>query len=168
VPTIYGEGDMKIFKDVLALGYRNRACKASKECLSSERLASYAAKKAPRKERADIERHLSGCYYCLDAVLSIKDGLRFFNNNNKTNRRNGMKRFNLFLIIAIVSFVLSFVFKGYFLQFLAATFILSMKWIVDTKTNRILIAVYDAWKRGGEKETGRVLTDLESRNRIEI
>ena len=72
-----------------------------------------------------------------------------------------MKKEIIFVIIAMICFISSFVISRFFLQFLAATIIFGMKWIVDSKTNRLLVMIYDAYKRGGEKEAGRIINKLE-------
>lgn len=79
-----------------------------------------------------------------------------------------MKREGLFLIMAVGFFILSFIFSRYFLQFLAAAIILSLKWIVDSKNSKILITIYEAWKRGGERETGRLLKEMEREKHIDL
>ena len=119
------------------------------------------------KKREKIESHLAGCYHCLDKLAAIHDGLKFIKRKS-TKRRRKMKREDLILFMAVISFIGSFIFRGYFLQFLAATILLGIKWIVDTKSNKMLIMVYDAWKRGGESEAGRVLKDIETRERIDL
>lgn len=143
--------------------YLKKHKNASRECVSVEKLCDYARNTLLAKEKEDIESHLSGCYRCLDMLVAIRAGMDY-RYDNKYGREN-MKKDGLFLLLAVICFVLSFLFGRYFLQFLAATLILSMKWIVDTKTNRMLIMIYDAWKRSGEKGAGRLLRDLETKNR---
>ncbi|MFA5255328.1 MAG: hypothetical protein WC419_01350, partial [Candidatus Omnitrophota bacterium] len=63
---------------------------------------------------------------------------------------------------------LSFVFQRFFLQFLTATLLLGVKWITDAKSTKMLIMIYEAWKKGGEKEASRILSvlDREPKNRL--
>jgi hypothetical protein len=79
-----------------------------------------------------------------------------------------MKKINVYLILAIVSFILSFVFWDFFLQFLTATILLGIKWIADAKSTKMLVMIYEAWKKGGEKESSRILSilDKDPKNRL--
>ena len=79
-----------------------------------------------------------------------------------------MKKINLYLLFAIVCFALSFVTPRYFLQLLAATVVLGAKWIVDSKSMKMLVMIHEAWKKGGDKEASRIIEEMDSRpkNRI--
>ena len=79
-----------------------------------------------------------------------------------------MKKINIYLILAIISFILSFVFQHYFVQFLTATLLLGIKWISDAKSTKMLVMIYEAWKKGGEKEASRILSSLDKdpKNRL--
>jgi len=81
---------------------------------------------------------------------------------------NIMKKLNIYLLLAVVSFVLSFAIRQYFVQFLVATLLLGVKWIADSKSAKMLVMIYEAWKKGGEKEASRILNvlDAESKNRL--
>lgn len=72
-------------------------------------------------------------------------------------------RKNKWLIGSITAFVLSFAFPVVFLQFLIAAGILGGKWIFDSENAKTLIMVYNAWKRGGEKEADEMLKALKNR-----
>jgi len=111
-------------------------------CLSIERLCAYAEGNLSLKERGRIEEHLSRCCFCLDTLVSIHDGNRYINNR----RRHRLKKENIFLVVAVLSFLLSFIFSRYFLQFLAATIILGTKWIVESKNSKLLIMIKEAYK----------------------
>lgn len=132
-------------------------------CPALEELCDYVKGSLTQKMREEIESHLACCYHCLDIVVSIHDGATFYNKSCKKRKGFTMKKEFLFLIMAVLCFLASFVFSRFFLQFLTATIILGIKWIVDSKTNKMLILIYDAWKRGGEREAGRILKELESR-----
>lgn len=144
--------------------YRKKISSAPKDCVPFDELYDYADGRLPLEARRRIESHLAGCYHCLDAVVSINKGMMDFNNR----RRYKLKTENIFLSFALISFLLSFVFGRYFIQFLAATIILSMKWIVESKTNKMLVLIYEAWKSGGERGAGRVLKELNTKKRIDI
>jgi hypothetical protein len=68
-----------------------------------------------------------------------------------------MKRLNIYLALAIISFILSFAVPRYFVQLLVATLLLGVKWVADSKSAKMLVMIYEAWKHGGEKEASRVL-----------
>jgi len=58
---------------------------------------------------------------------------------------------------------MSFTVPQYFIQLLVATLLLGIKWIVDAKSIKMFIMVYDAWKKGGEKEASRILSALDTK-----
>jgi hypothetical protein len=72
-------------------------------------------------------------------------------------------RKNRWLVASITAFALSFAFPPVFLQFLLAAGILGGKWIFDSENAKTLIMIYNAWKKGGEKEVGEMLEILKDR-----
>lgn len=70
---------------------------------------------------------------------------------------------NKWLITSITAFALSFTFPPVFFQFLLAAGILGGKWIFDSHNARMLIMIYNAWKKGGEKEAGEMIEALKDR-----
>lgn len=148
-------GHMKL-NEFLKKDYQKKALRLPKNCLTFDEIYNYANRNLPQKDKMRTESHLAECYHCLDTLTAIYKGAKALGNKRRLN----LKREYMYLILAILCFASSFVFSRYFLQFLAATLILGMKWIVDSKTNRILIMIYDAYKRGGEREAGRVLKEM--------
>ena len=74
---------------------------------------------------------------------------------------------NLWLFGAIAAFLLSFFVPRYFVQFLVATILLGAKWIFESVNARILIMIYEAWQKGGEKEASKILNSFGDRlNRV--
>lgn len=57
----------------------------------------------------------------------------------------------VWLSLGVIAFALSFVFRQYFLQFLALTLLFGVKWIVDQKAAKTQILIYKALK---EEEHG--------------
>ena len=151
---------MKGIETLLRYDYRYNPLVKLKNCPSIDRLCSYVNRALAQKEAQRIEMHLNTCYRCLDMAVSIYDGAAPIR-----KRRYKLKKESLYLILGLISFVLSFIFKHYFLQFLTAAVILSIKWIVDSKTSRMLVMIYEAWRHGGEKEAGRILEDIQARRR---
>jgi hypothetical protein len=58
----------------------------------------------------------------------------------------------LWLIFALVSFSLSFLFKAVFIQFLVLTVIFSLKLMVNQRAMRTQLLIYKALKEGEEQE----------------
>jgi len=146
---------MKKIKEYLKRDYKENILKDTGECLLPEALYSYAKGGLSSSERDAAESHIAGCYHCLDILVSINKGVRF-------QRIKGvkMRKEHIFLLMAVMSFILSFVLSSYFLQLLTATVIFGIKWIIDSKSTRMLIMVHEAWKKGGDNEALRVIKDL--------
>lgn len=127
-------------------------------------LADYLGKRLSAEGRERVEDHIACCNECLESVVSAYESVKTF----KKGKAGIMKKINIYLILAIISFILSFIFRDYFLQFLTATILLGIKWIADAKSTKMLIMVYEAWKKGGEKEAFRILSSLDKnpKNRL--
>jgi len=151
---------MNGIKEFLRDDYRKKVLYRTKDCIPFEKLYDYTNGTLPLRIREGIESHLAKCYYCLDMVVSIHSGIE----NSYYKRRWGLKKETLFLLMAVICFLSSFIFSRFFLQFLTATTILGIKWIVDSKSSRMLITIYEAWKRGGEREAGRILKDIDTKS----
>lgn len=120
-------------------------------------LADYLDKRLSAEDRERVESHIAGCNDCLSAVVSAYESVKDF----KKRKVNIMKKINVYLVSAIIMFALSFVFQQYFLQFLTATLLLGIKWVADSKSTKMLVMIYEAWKKGGEKEASRILSSLD-------
>lgn len=153
---------MDKLKYMLRLDYEN-TLNVSGDCLPIERLCNYAKGGLSPEERSAVESHISDCYHCLDIIASFHEGAGF-----RKKRKIKLKGEYMFLSLALFFFLSSFAFSRYFLQFLAAAIIFGIKWIVDSKNTRMLITIHEAWKKGGEKETGKALKDMEFKNRIKF
>lgn len=131
---------MKRIKDLIREDRARGALRPPKGCIPAGGLIEYAHGGMTAAQREAVESHISGCYHCLDAIVSIHEG------RNLLKKRKGlkMKIEHLYLAMAIVSFILSFIFKEHFFQFLTATIILGAKWIIDSKTSRTLITIRKA------------------------
>lgn len=126
-------------------------------------IAGYLVRSVSRHERDRIAAHIAGCADCLAAVVSSYESAgpaRHSGDPTLPLRRymkNIFKKFNPYLALAAASFALSFVTPRYFIQLLVATLLLGIKWIVDSKTTKMLVMIYEAWKQGGEREASKVL-----------
>ncbi len=127
-------------------------------------LSDYLNRSAKDEVRKRIEDHIACCAECLESVVSAHESVKGF----KKRKANFMKKLNIYLILAVISFLLSFAVREYFIQFLVATLLLGIKWIVDAKSTRMLVMIYEAWKKGGEKEASRILSTLDAsqKNRL--
>lgn len=138
---------------------------AAKRVHPTEReLSDYLDHLATGEAKRMVEDHIACCSECLAAVVCAYDSVKIFKKEDKNikGRANIMKKINIYLTLAIVSFILSFAVPRYFAQFLVASTLLGIKWISDAKSTRMLVMIYDAWKNGGEKEASRVLSSLGS------
>ncbi|MCX5712615.1 MAG: zf-HC2 domain-containing protein [Candidatus Omnitrophica bacterium] len=128
-------------------------------------LADYLSRSLSEKDRLIVEEHAATCDECLNKIVSAyesveKAGIKI---PGKRERLKFMKKINVYLILAVVSFALSFTTQQYFLQFLVATLLLGAKWVADSKSTKMLIMIHEAWKRGGT-EADRILKDLDPKS----
>ncbi|MDP2913630.1 MAG: hypothetical protein Q8N91_06465 [Candidatus Omnitrophota bacterium] len=128
-------------------------------------LADFLTNSLSAKEAEGLTKHLASCNKCLEKTVSAYESVKLFQKGKslaKKGKVNFMKKINIYLALAIISFVLSFMIPRHFLQLLVATLVLGIKWIADSKTTKMLIMIYEAWQRGGEKEASRILETLDS------
>ena len=124
--------------------------------LEEREISDYLDRLLDADSRRKVELHAVECPDCLSAMVSAYESVKLF----KKRKGNIMKKLNIYLILATVSFLLSFAVPQYFAQFLVATTLFGVKWISDAKSTKMLVMIYDAWKRGGEKEASRILNTL--------
>ncbi|MDP3790748.1 MAG: zf-HC2 domain-containing protein [Candidatus Omnitrophota bacterium] len=133
-------------------------------------LADYLSRGITGENKIRIEDHIACCPECLESIVSAYESVKIFNKgrNFKKGKGDFMKKLNVYLILAAISFILSFITPQYFIQLLVATTLLGIKWIVDAKSTKMLVMIYEAWKKGGEKEASRILSALDSnpKNRL--
>ena len=134
-------------------------------CLPALELNDYLSGVLSPEKKTEIENHLKDCNACLEKLVFAHQAVGEF---NKT-KQEGVKlmksiwRKNLWLFGAIIAFILSFLVPRYFIQLLVATILMGAKWIFESINARILIMIYDAWKKGGEKEATKILKTLNDR-----
>jgi len=129
-------------------------------------LAGFLAGTVTGAARKRIERHIAACDECLAAVIAAHESAGTYPKKISHPERilKMLKKLNPYLILALVSFSLSFVMPRYFIQLLVATLLLGIKWVVDSKTTKMLVMIHEAWKNGGEKEASRILEKIEERS----
>jgi len=121
-------------------------------CLDEKALSSYLDEKLPGDKRKEIEGHIAHCNTCLDMLLvayeagqgnkKCPDILR-----NRIKNRLGLKQEKKrpelkWLLMAIISFGLSFIFRYYFLQFLVVSIILGFKWVMEGEGAKRVIMIF--------------------------
>lgn len=159
----------RVIKLALKEGLKGVSLEKSPGCPSELELAGYLSRSLSKKRAHEVESHIAECPACLeDLILASKvSNQRPKTNSSGSGRFKGWLKKNVWLILAIMSFALSFVYSHYFVQFLVATLVLAGKWIFETVNARILIMIHDAWKKGGEKEVAKVLKRHNSRIKVE-
>lgn len=133
-------------------------------------LADLLGGSLPKERKLQIEGHIAGCGECLAAVVSAYESAGASGKKAGLQKKAGkfMKKLNIYLALAVLSFVLSFFTHRYFIQLLVATLLLGIKWIADSKSTKMLVMIYEAWKHGGEKEASKVLERMEQRTGIRL
>jgi hypothetical protein len=140
------------------------------DCPDEGLLVQYLEAKLDKEKYQALEYHIAGCGFCL-SQLSIASqsklmhkqgsfesvpqnlinktksrlGIGENKGNSKDNKRKIIKK-QLFLLGAIIFFVLSFIFPKYFAQFLVGTLILGIRWAFESESGRTLIMVLDSWR----------------------
>jgi len=135
--------------------------------LTETELSDYLGHLVTGKAKIRIEEHIASCPECLASIVSAYESVKMFKKERHNRKGKGkfMKNTNIYLILAALSFLLSFIIPRYFAQFLVATTLLGIKWISDSKSAKMLVMIYDAWKNGGEKEASRIISTLEPRRK---
>jgi hypothetical protein len=135
-------------------------------CPPEEILSEYLAGVLRQEERPELEKHLAGCARCRRLLAEAYEivnapDFRQIKENIMTIIKN-----NHWFIGAAISFVLSFLFPEYFLQFLSASLLMGAKWIIDSKTTKMLIMVHEAWKRGDKETTDKVFSRFDLKKHV--
>lgn len=139
--------------------------------LSETELSDYLGGILSGDDKKRVEDHIACCRECLASAVSAYESVKESEKTDTGKKRKGrktMKKLNIYLILAIISFILSFIIQQYFIQFLTATLLLGIKWVADAKSTKMLVMIYEAWKNGGEKEASRILKTLDQnpKNRL--
>ena len=115
-------------------------------CPSEEMLSKYLSSLLNEKHKNVIEKHLAECEKCRKLLSEAYDIIS--SRNVKEFVFSLTKRItrNKWLFISSLSMILSFFIQDYFFQFLIISLVSGLKWILDSKTNRTLILIKDAWK----------------------
>ncbi|MCX5687581.1 MAG: zf-HC2 domain-containing protein [Candidatus Omnitrophica bacterium] len=122
------------------------------KCLDEKALSSYLDERLSDVERKNIEEHIADCNICLGMLLVayesqhcnkkcpsiLKDKIK-----NRLGLKQPKKRPELkWFFAGLFFFVLSFVFRHYFLQFLAISVILGFKWVMEGESAKRVIMIF--------------------------
>lgn len=153
----------RLLKDFLKTRILQRANNSSISlCPSEEILIEYIN---GAQEDDDTGEHISGCPYCLEAMMLVKEMDKFSHHKiegpsralkdrikamalkkNPALHKNWFKK-NMWFVFSLVSLSLSFIFPKHFLQFLVLSLILGARWVFDTATTRTMVIIYEALKK---------------------
>jgi len=121
-------------------------------CLDEKTLSSYLDERRSSMERKKIGEHIADCNTCLDMLLVayesqgrnkkcppiLKDRIK-----NRLGLKQPKKRHELkWLFAGLFFFALSFIFRHYFLQFLAIAVILGFKWVMEGEAAKRVIMIF--------------------------
>jgi len=116
------------------------------KCLNEKMLSSYLDEKLSDIELKEIERHIADCNICLDMLLVAHEAQKKkFSIQPLRSRveKSGKKKPELkWLFAGLVFLALSFVFRHYFLQFLAIAVILGFKWAMEGEGAKRVIMIF--------------------------
>ncbi len=129
----------QVLRQGLQKRLKNRVLEKGPDCPRDEELSLYMEKKLNKDRKEAIEKHLSDCSYCLDLVVVAQDALTTL---KKTFDYKSLLLKQKWLILCLITFVLSFLFPRYFLQFLVATLILGIKWAVGPEGAKNLVMIF--------------------------
>lgn len=156
-------------------------------CPSELELSDYLDNRLSQEKQTLLLEHVAECPQCL-SLLEIAQGAkirmketpslnmirRAKNIVQKKSRSNppaigkegraGKTAFNnKWPVLACVSFIFSFVFTRYFLQFLVLAVVFSIKWIFDTGSTRTLIMIYEAWRKKDKGTAQKIIRDFQDK-----
>lgn len=130
-------------------------------CPEEEKLAEYISGLMSGEELVSMEEHLDRCDSCRKLAFEAHEIITRPDCGRMVRRIFGYFQKNLWIVLAAVFFLCSFIFRGYFLQLLALTVISSLKWIIDSRNTRLLVTIHEAWKRGDKEKTEHILSKID-------
>lgn len=122
-------------------------------CLQEKILSEYLSGVISREERVSVEKHLASCSKCRKTVSEAYEILNQPDVKEFLFIAADWIKINKWLIATALLLSMSFVISEYFLQFLIASVITGVKWIIDSKTTKMLITVHKALSTNTEKIT---------------
>ncbi|MBD3425719.1 MAG: hypothetical protein GF409_00650 [Candidatus Omnitrophica bacterium] len=119
-------------------------------CPQEEELAGYLSGKLTGDEKKLIEKHLSRCSKCRELVSDAHTVLSTPDLREKFFELKRSLRRNIWLVVAGFSLAASFFLAEYFIQLITAAVLCGIKWIIDSQSTRMLITVYEAYRKEGK------------------
>lgn len=128
------------------------------DCMDEKTLSAYLDEDVLGVERTRIEGHISQCRDCLDLLIIAYEAQSKRKErcpallNGKIKKRLGLKKKRpkadiKWLWWGVFFFVLSFVFKRYFLQLLVGAGILGFKWAMESEGARKVVMIFKGMQR---------------------
>ncbi|MBL7092121.1 MAG: zf-HC2 domain-containing protein [Candidatus Omnitrophica bacterium] len=157
------------------------------DCPSELELSDYLENRLSREKEDSLLEHIARCPHCLsllelaqreaakekaqdkptpEMIRRAKNIMQKRPNPPATDKegRAGKTIFNYkWQALAFMSFILSFAFTRYFLQFLVLAVIFSIKWIFDAGSTRTLIMIYEAWRKKDKGTAQRIIRDFQDK-----
>lgn len=132
-------------------------------CPSEKTLSEYMAGALKEEEKVELEKHLASCSVCRRLLAEAHEVTSKF--SARETMHSVLQRItkNKWLIASSIALILSFLVPRYFLQFLAASLLAGAKWITDSKTTKMLITIYEAWKSGDREKQDKILSRFHSK-----
>ena len=132
------------------------------KCLNEKTLSSYLDEKLSEVERREIEGHIADCDTCLDMLLvaheaqkkrfsirplrgltrTISNILRARMRSSRVEKVKKKRPELKWLLAGLVFLAFSFMFRHYFLQFLAIAVILGFKWAMEGEGAKRVIMIF--------------------------
>ena len=138
-----------ILKQALQKTLKNKPLQRGLDCPSEQDLGLYLDRGLPRADREKIEEHLAKCPLCLDLIVVAQEAV------SSTSKKFNVKSFlskQKWLLVALVSFICSFIFSRYFLQFLVITLIFGIKWAIGPEGARNLVMIFRSMHKEEERK----------------
>jgi len=133
-------------------------------CPNEETLSEYISGTLSAEKRLMIEKHLAFCQSCRTILAETHDITRRSAGEKIITRFSSRKREVLWLTACLIMFTASFVFSKFFLQFLTVSFLLGIKWILDSKTTKTLIMINKTLK--AETQTDKEKTFIDQKRSL--
>ena len=119
-------------------------------CPTEEMLGEYVSGFISPHDRSEIERHIADCENCRSLVSEAHEAMRSMDIPEIRSKVRIFAARHFWLLTGTAFFLTSFIFSGYFFQFLAVSVLCGLKWIVDSRNTRTVIMIKDS-KEPSEK-----------------
>ena len=130
-------------------------------CPTEELLSKYLGGNISPESKKSVEKHLCGCAECRTLVAEAYDIVKKTDVSEVWTSIISWIRKNIWLIGATAALFMSFLIPGYFLQFLAVCLLMGAKWMIDSKTTKMLIMIHDVWKHGDRNKAEKILSQID-------